>query len=73
MLDQKDRVREHERARRDLEETHLDFEKSLMAAQERSAALAHDKEKASEREKGLKSRLDDALTEIQRPTTRPTA
>ncbi len=64
MLDQKDRVREHERARRDLEERIIDFEKSLMAAQERSAALAHDKEKASEREKGLKARLDDAITEI---------
>ena len=64
MLDQKDRVREHERARRDLEERIIDFEKSLMAAQERSTALAHDKDKASDREKGLKARLDDAITEI---------
>jgi CheY-like chemotaxis protein len=66
ILDQKDRVREHERARRDLEERMLDFEKSLMAAQERTAALSHDKERASEREKGLKVRLDDALSEIQK-------
>ena len=66
ILDQKDRVREHERARRDFEERMLDFEKNLMAAQERMAALAHDKEKSVEREKALKSRLDDALTEIQK-------
>jgi DNA-binding response OmpR family regulator len=65
-LDQKDRVREHERARRDLEERMLDFEKNLMAAQERTAASAHDKEKAVEREKALKARLDDALSEIQK-------
>jgi CheY-like chemotaxis protein len=66
ILDQKDRVREHERARRDLEERMLDFEKNLMAAQERSAAMVHDKERAIEREKGLKARLDDALVEIQK-------
>ena len=64
MLDHKDRVREHERARRDLEERVIDFEKNLMTAQERTAALAHDKEKALEREKGMKSRLDGALAEI---------
>jgi DNA-binding response OmpR family regulator/predicted nucleic acid-binding Zn-ribbon protein len=66
ILDQKDRVREHERARRDFEERMLDFEKNLMSAQERMAALAHDKDKAVEREKSLKARLDDALAEIQK-------
>jgi CheY-like chemotaxis protein len=66
ILDQKDKVRELDRARRDLDERMLDFEKNLMSAQERMSALAHDKEKSLEREKGLKSRLDDALTEIQK-------
>jgi CheY-like chemotaxis protein len=65
-LDQKDRMREHERARRDLEEKMLAMEKGLMVAQERTAALAHDKEKSSERERGMKARLDDALNEIQK-------
>jgi CheY-like chemotaxis protein len=66
LLDNKDRVRENERSRRDLEEKMLDVEKNLMAAQERSAALAHDKEKSLEREKALKARLDGAMTEIQK-------
>ncbi len=66
ILDHKDRVREHERARRDLEEKTLGFEKSLVGANERVTALAHDKEKSIEREKGLKARLDDALGEIQK-------
>ena len=66
ILDQKDRGRESERGQRDLEEKILTIEKAMMAAQERVAALTHDKEKAIEREKGLKARLDDALTEIQK-------
>jgi CheY-like chemotaxis protein len=66
ILDHKDRVREHERSRRDLEEKMLGFEKSLVGANERVSALSHDKEKSLERERGLKSRLDDALTEIQK-------
>jgi CheY-like chemotaxis protein len=66
ILDHKDRVRENERARRDLEEKNIGFEKNLVAANERVSALAHDKEKAIERERGLKGRHDDALTEIQK-------
>jgi CheY-like chemotaxis protein len=66
ILDHKDRVRENERARRDLEEKIIGFEKSLVSANERVNALSHDKEKATERERGLKGRLDDALTEIQK-------
>jgi DNA-binding response OmpR family regulator len=66
ILDQKDKVRELDRSRRDLDERMLDLEKSLMNAQERMSALAHDKEKSLEREKGLKARLDNALTEIQK-------
>jgi CheY-like chemotaxis protein len=64
ILDQKDRMREHERARRDLEEKMLAFEKNLMHANEKVIALAQDKEKAIERERGLKVRLEDAHTEI---------
>jgi len=64
ILDQKDRMREHERARRDLEEKMLAFEKNLMHANEKVIALGQDKEKAIERERGLKVRLEDAHTEI---------
>ncbi len=65
-LDHKDRIREHERARRDLEEKALGFEKILMAANEKVAALQHDKDKSLEREKGTKARLDAAQSEIQK-------
>jgi CheY-like chemotaxis protein len=64
ILDQKDRMREHERARRDLEEKMLALEKNLMHGNEKAIALAQDKEKAIERERGLKVRLEDAHTEI---------
>jgi CheY-like chemotaxis protein len=64
ILDHKDRMREHERGRRDLEEKMLTFEKNLMNANEKVLALAQDKEKAIERERGLKARLEDAHTEI---------
>jgi CheY-like chemotaxis protein len=64
ILDHKDRMREHERARRDLEEKMLTFEKNLMHASEKAMALAQDKEKGIERERGLKVRLEDAHTEI---------
>ncbi len=66
ILDHKDKIREHERARRDLEERTLGFEKSLVAANERVAELAQDKEKSIEREKGLKARLDDAHEELRK-------
>jgi len=64
ILDHKDRMREQERARRDLEEKMITFEKSLMHANEKVMALAQDKEKGIERERGLKARLEDAHTEI---------
>jgi CheY-like chemotaxis protein len=66
ILDHKDKIREHERARRDLEERTLGFEKSLVAANEKVAELAQDKEKSVEREKGLKARLDDAHEELRK-------
>jgi CheY-like chemotaxis protein len=64
ILDHKDRMREAERARRDLEEKMLTFEKNLMHANEKVIALGQDKEKAIERERGLKVRLEDAHAEI---------
>jgi len=66
ILDQKDRMREHERARRDLEEKMITFEKNLMHANEKVLALGQDKEKSIERERGLKTRLEDAHTEISK-------
>jgi CheY-like chemotaxis protein len=64
ILDQKDRFREHERARRDLEEKMLEVERNLVAVEERATALAHDKEKAIERERALKGRLDEQQLEL---------
>jgi len=66
ILDHKDRVREHERARRDLEEKMLEVERNLVAASERITALGQDKEKAVEREKAIKTRLDEAQHEIRK-------
>src|SRR5450631_141466 len=66
LLDQKDRMRAQERASRDVEEKMLTFEKNLMHANEKVKALAQDKEKGLERERGLKVRLDDAHTEINK-------
>ena len=64
MLDHKDRMREHERARRDLEEKMLAMEKSLVYASERVNALGQDKDRAVERERALKVRLDDSHLEL---------
>src|SRR5450432_807649 len=66
ILDHKDKVRELDRSRRDLEEKTLGFEKSLVAANEKVAELALDREKSVEREKGLKARLDAAHEELRK-------
>jgi len=66
ILDHKDKIRELERARRDLEESTIGFERNLVAANERVAELAQDREKSGEREKGLKARLDDAHVELRK-------
>src|SRR4029077_13182727 len=55
-----------DRGRRDLEEKTLGFERSLVAANEKVAELAVDREKSVEREKGLKARLDDAHEELRK-------
>jgi DNA-binding response OmpR family regulator len=66
VLDHKDKVRELDRARRDLEEKTLGFERNLVAASEKVAELSGDREKSVEREKGLKIRLDGAYEEIRK-------
>jgi CheY-like chemotaxis protein len=66
ILDYRDKVRELDRGRRDLEEKTLGFERSLVAANEKVAELAVDREKSVEREKGLKARLDDAHEELRK-------
>jgi DNA-binding response OmpR family regulator len=66
ILDHKDKIRELDRARRDLEESTIGFERSLVAANEKVAELGQDREKSAEREKGLKARLDDAHVELRK-------
>jgi DNA-binding response OmpR family regulator len=66
ILDHKDKIRELDRSRRDLEESSLGFERNLVAANERVAELGQDREKSGEREKALKSRLDDAHVELRK-------
>jgi CheY-like chemotaxis protein len=66
ILDYRDKVRELDRGRRDLEEKTLGFERSLVAANEKVAELALDREKSVEREKGLKARLDNAHEDLRR-------
>ncbi len=66
VLDHKDKIRELDRARRDLEESTIGFERNLVAANEKVAELGQDREKSAEREKGLKARLDDAHVELRK-------
>ena len=66
ILDHKDKIRELDRARRDLEESTIGFERNLVAANEKVAELGQDREKSAEREKGLKARLDDAHVELRK-------
>jgi CheY-like chemotaxis protein len=66
ILDHKDKIRELERARRDLEESTIGFEQNLVAANERAAELVQDRDKAAEREKGLRARLEDAQAELRK-------
>lgn len=65
-LDASTKLREAERRLHELEERSLTTEKELVAAREKVDALAHDKERAVEREKQVKARLDDALKTVQR-------
>src|SRR4029079_6376069 len=66
ILDHKDKIRELDRARRDLDEASLGFERNLVAANERVAELTQDSQKSTEREKAFKARLDDAHEELRK-------
>jgi CheY-like chemotaxis protein len=66
ILDHKDKIRELDRARRDLEERSLGFERNVVVANERLSEIVQEREKSGEREKGLKARLDDAHEELRK-------
>jgi CheY-like chemotaxis protein len=65
-LAQKDKVRELERRLRDTDERLLTFEGNLVNAQEQIQALQQDKEKATERERGLKARIEIAQSQLRK-------
>jgi CheY-like chemotaxis protein len=66
ILDGKDRLRELERKYRDLDEKVLGTERELVSAREKIEALTVDKETVVEREKQVKSRLEDSQRALQR-------
>jgi CheY-like chemotaxis protein len=65
ILDGKDKLRELERRHRDVDDKLLNYEKELVAANERIEAAAGDKQLGGEREKQLKARIDDALKQLK--------
>jgi CheY-like chemotaxis protein len=66
ILGGKDKVRELDRKLRDHDEKLLTFEGNLVTANEQVAALRDDKDKALEREKGLKARIDIAQAQLRK-------
>lgn len=66
VLDARDRAREIERQKRELDEKLLDSERAQLEMQEKLEAVSQDKEVWQEREKGLKSRLEDAQRKLAR-------
>jgi DNA-binding response OmpR family regulator len=66
ILDHKDKIRELDRGRRDLEESSLGFERNLVAANERVAEVTQQLDKSADREKALKTRIDDAHVELRK-------
>ena len=60
ILDAREKAREQEHKRREAEERYLTLEREQLGLQEKLEALAVDREKFLEREKGLKGRLEDA-------------
>ncbi len=66
ILGGKEKIREQERKLRDADEKLLHFEQELVNAREALAALRDDKEKALEREKGLKARIEMAQTQAKK-------
>lgn len=60
ILDARDKAREQEHKRREAEERFISIEREQLGLQEKLEALAIDREKFLEREKGLKGRIEDA-------------
>jgi CheY-like chemotaxis protein len=66
ILGGKDKVRELDRKLRDVAEQQLALEQQLVTANETAAALRNDKEKAADREKGLKARIELAQAQLRK-------
>lgn len=66
ILDQKDKVRALERKVREMDERILGVEREFVAAREKVSALSADKERVLERERGIKTRLEEAKVEIDK-------
>jgi CheY-like chemotaxis protein len=66
ILGGRDKIRELDRKVRDSDEKLLNIEGSLVTANESLAALKLDKEKAAEREKGLKGRIELAQAQLRK-------
>ncbi len=60
ILDARDKAREQEHKRREAEERFISIEREQLGLQEKLEAVAVDREKFLEREKGLKGRIEDA-------------
>ncbi len=60
ILDAREKAREQEHKRREAEERFISIEREQLGLQEKLEAVAVDREKFLEREKGLKGRLEDA-------------
>jgi CheY-like chemotaxis protein/chromosome segregation ATPase len=66
ILGGKDKIRELEKRLRESDEKLLSLEGNLVTAHETIAALREDKDKAGEREKGLKARIDIAQAQLRK-------
>jgi CheY-like chemotaxis protein len=66
ILGGKDKIRELERKLRDTDEKLLGLEGQVVTANESAAALREDKDKALERERGLKARIDIAQKQLSK-------
>ena len=66
VLTGKEKIREVEKKVREAEERSLSLEQNLVTASEQVATLGHDKEKGTEREKGLKARLEMSQGEVRK-------
>ena len=66
ILDQRDKVRALEHRAQEMDDKLLTIEKEMVSGRELNEALEKDKQQVIEREQSLKSRLDQAKTEIEK-------